>query len=78
MFRFFSTGSAGSSITVSNGAVALETSQVYMSSLLALFQVLIALFLHALDVCASDEMGAFIQEAAFRQKDEGRLISVSL
>lgn len=66
------------SIAACNGAVALEQIQVYLSSLLALFQVLIAVFRHALDVCAPDEMGALIQAAAFRQKDEGRLISVSL
>ncbi|KAJ4945812.1 hypothetical protein JOQ06_023490, partial [Pogonophryne albipinna] len=38
--------------------------------------VLIAVFLRALDVCASDEMGALIQVAAFRQEDEGRLFDV--
>lgn len=63
---------------MSSGAVAQEKIQVYLSSLLALFQVSIAVFLHALDVCASDEMGPLIQVAAFRQKDEGRLVSVSL
>lgn len=34
-----------------------------LSSLLALFQVLIALFLHALRVCVSDEMGAHSHRA---------------
>lgn len=65
-------------ITVINRAVALEQIQVFLSSLLALFQVLIAVFLHALCVCASDEMGALVQVAASRQRDEGRLISGSL
>lgn len=73
MFIFYSTERE---YQVCKGAVALEKSQGYLSSLLARFQVLIAVFLHALDVCAPDEMGALIQ--AFRQKDEGRLISVSL
>lgn len=65
-------------ITVSNGTVTVEQIKVYLSSLLALFQMLIAAFLHALDVFASDEMEALIQRAAFRQGDEGGLISVSL
>lgn len=63
---------------VSNGTVALEDIQVYLFSLLALFQVLIAVFLHALDVCSTDEMGALIQRAAFRQIDEGTRLSISL
>lgn len=63
---------------VSNGTVALEDIQVYLFSLLALFQVLIAVFLHALDVCSTDEMGALIQRTAFRQIDEGTRLSVSL
>lgn len=69
---------SSSPFTACNSAVALETIQVYLSSLLALVQALIAVFLHALDVCAPDEMGALIQVAAFKQKDEGRLVSAPL
>ena len=57
-----------------NAVIAALINQIHTSaSLLALFQVLIAVFLHALCVCASDEMGALVQVAASR--DEGRLIS---
>lgn len=63
---------------MSEGVAALAHTQLYLSSLLALFQPLIAVCLHASHVCASDEMGAAIQVAAFRQKDEGGLIPVSL
>lgn len=66
------------SLSESVRSVSLEKIQVYLSSLLALFQVLIAVFLHALHVCVSDEMGAFSHRAAFRQRDEGRLVSLSL
>lgn len=65
-------------ITARCRAVALETIQDNLSSLLALVQVLIAVFLHTLHICAPDEMGALIQVAALRQKDGGGAISASL
>lgn len=55
-------------------AVALETIQDNLSSLLALVQVLIAAFSSR----APDEMGALVQVAAFRQKDGGGAISAWL
>lgn len=62
-------------ITARCRAVALETTQDNLSWLLAPVQVLIAVFLHTLHVCAPDEMGAPIQVTAFRQRDVGGAIS---